>query len=255
MMLNNCFRGQAVLVTGASTGIGAATARLIAENGGSVGIHYNRSEAAANALGSEIRASGSHAVVLQANLSERGEPERLVESFMKEFGSMRHLVNNAGALLRRATLAEITDDLLEKVMAVNLYSAVRTTRAAMPHLKATKGSVVNITSIAMRTGGGPGAGIYASAKGALNVFTVALAKELAPLGVRVNAVAPGVVDTPFHEKYSTLEQMARFAAATPLGRNGTPEDIASAICYLLSPAAKFITGETIDVNGGLFMHA
>jgi 3-oxoacyl-[acyl-carrier protein] reductase len=255
MMFAGCFDGQSVLVTGSSTGIGAAAARLLAESGAAVGVHFNRSEGAARELLSQIQAKGAQGALFQADLSKRGESERLVEGFVKRFGALHHLVNNAGALVKRSPVAEVADDLLEETVAVNFYSTVRTSRAAVPHLRATRGSIVNVSSIAIRNGGGPGAGVYAATKAAVGVLTIALAKELAPAGVRVNAVAPGVIETPFHRKYSTPEQMKRFASATPLARNGTPEEVAYAIVYLLSPAASFITGETIDVNGGLFMHA
>ena len=251
-MFTRFLDGQTVLITGASTGIGAATARLAGDIGAAVGIHYNKSEKEANKLAEELTRGGVHAETFQADLSTRGEGEKLVNDFLDKFNKLDHLINNAGALIRRAAIEEIDDDLLEQVVAVNFYSAVRVTRAAIPYIRRSKGSIVNITSIAARNGGGPGAGIYAATKGALDTLTRNMAKELAP-DARVNAVAPGVIETPFHEKVSTPEQRTRFAESTPLKFNGKPEDIAWAICYLLSPAAQSITGETIDVNGGLFM--
>ena len=253
-MFTRFLEGQKVLITGASTGIGAATARLAGEIGAGVGIHYYRSVREAEKLAKEVSQEGAHVELLQGDLSQRGECEKIVDEFMKKFGRMDHLVNNAGGLIKRASVEEIDDDLLEQVMALNFYSAVRTTRAAIPHIRESKGSIVNITSIALRNGGGPGAGVYAATKGALDTLTKNLAREMASDGVRVNAVAPGVIETPFHEKVSTPEKMKHFAEITPLKCNGKAEDIAWAICYLLSPAARFITGETIDVNGGLFMH-
>ncbi|MEO8520831.1 MAG: SDR family oxidoreductase, partial [Acidobacteriota bacterium] len=161
------------------------------------------------------------------------------------------LVNNAGSLVVRRLLHEVTEEALDEIFALNLKSAVLAAQAAAgPMVARRRGAIVNIVSIAGHTGGGPGAGAYASAKAALTAYTKSLAKELAPHGVRVNAVSPGVIDTPFHEVFSTPEMMKNFVAAIPMGRVGTAAECAAVIAFLVSDAASYIAGETIEVNGG-----
>jgi 3-oxoacyl-[acyl-carrier protein] reductase len=164
------------------------------------------------------------------------------------------LVNNAGDLLARRTLADMTEDYWDRVMALNLKSVFLCVKAVWEEMAARhRGCVINVSSIAGRNGGGPGAAAYAAAKGGLITYTKGLAKELAPLGIRVNAVAPGVIATPYHERYSPPELFQKYVAAIPMGRAGTSEDVAEVIVFLASAAARYITGETIEVNGGMLM--
>ncbi|MGH9651688.1 MAG: SDR family NAD(P)-dependent oxidoreductase, partial [Terriglobales bacterium] len=171
-----------------------------------------------------------------------------------KWGRLDILVNNAGDLVARRTLADMTEDYWDQVMALNLKSAFLCVKAVWEEMAAHKsGSIINVTSVSARNGGGPGAAAYSAAKGGLLTYTKALAKELAPNGIRVNAVAPGVIITPFHERHSSAEVLNKFLAAIPLGRTGAPEEVAEVITFLASPAASYITGETIEINGGMWM--
>ena len=173
---------------------------------------------------------------------------------MRELGPIDILVNNAGSLVARYNILEMTPERIHEVLDLNFTSAVLTSQAvSAPMIERRTGVIINIVSIAGHTGGGPGAGIYASSKAALTAFTKALAKELAPHGVRVNAVSPGVIDTPFHEAFSTPEMIQNFVRMIPLGRVGTSEECASVIAFLASDAASYVVGETIEVNGGQLM--
>jgi 3-oxoacyl-[acyl-carrier protein] reductase len=178
----------------------------------------------------------------------------MVEAVRKEWGRIDILVNNAGDLLARRTLADMSEEYWDQIMALNLKSAFLCVRAVWEEMAARKtGCIINVSSIAARNGGGPGAAAYAAAKGALLTYTKSLAKELAPHGIRVNGVAPGVVATPYHERHSLGEVFQRFIASIPLSRAGTAEEIADVIVFLASPAARYIIGETIEVNGGMLM--
>ncbi len=179
------------------------------------------------------------------------EITRLVDETIEKLGPIDILVNNAGSLVERVTFEKMTEALWDEVMDLNLKSAMLATQAVAPAMIERKqGTVINIVSIAGRNGGGPGAGAYATAKGGLITLTKAQAKELAPHGIRVNAVSPGVIDTPFHEVFSTPEMIANFVKGIPMGRVGKSEEVANVIAFLASDAASYITGETIEVNGG-----
>jgi 3-oxoacyl-[acyl-carrier protein] reductase len=242
--------GRSALITGASSGIGAATAVLFAELGASVVVGYHKNEAGAAAVVEQIRQSGGQAQAIRADVRQAGEISRLVA----EAGAVDILVNNAGWLVERKSLAQVTEERWDEIMDLNLKSALLCSQAVVPGMiQRGRGSIVNIVSIAGRNGGGPGAGAYATAKGGLIALTKAMAKELAPQAVRVNAVSPGVIDTPFHEVFSTPEMMANFVKTIPLGRVGTSQEVASVIAFVASDAASYLTGETIEVNGGQLM--
>jgi 3-oxoacyl-[acyl-carrier protein] reductase len=246
--------GKTALITGASSGIGAAVADVMASMGARVAVGYHNNEAGARAVCERIVAAGGQAVALRADLSRPDEIAGLVERATKALGPIDVLVNNAGTLVGRFPLRQLTAEDWDRVMDVNVKSAALCSRAVAEGMIARRsGVIVNVTSIAGHTGGGPGAGPYAAAKAALQALTKSMAKELAPLGVRVNAVSPGVIDTPFHETFSTPEMMKGFASAIPLGRVGTPEECAGVIAFLATPAAAFVIGETIEVNGGQLM--
>lgn len=246
--------GRTALVTGASSGIGAATAEALAQLGAAVAIGYHGNRNGAEETKARIAAAGGTAVAIAADLRGGAGARALVDAARQQLGPLDILVNNAGSLVARQTLPEITEAALDEIFALNLKSAVMATQAAVPAMiDRGRGAVVNVVSIAGHTGGGPGAGAYASAKAALTTYTRAMARELAPRGVRVNAVAPGVIDTPFHEMFSTPEMMRNFVAAIPLGRVGTAAECASAIAFLASDAASYIVGETIEINGGQLM--
>ena len=182
------------------------------------------------------------------------EITRMVQETAARMGPIDILINNAGSLIERLTFEKMTEARWDEVIDLNLKSAMLAAQAVAPGMIARKhGTIINIVSIAGRNGGGPGAGAYATAKGGLITLTKALAKEFAPHGIRVNAVSPGVIDTPFHEVFSTPEMIANFVKGIPLGRVGTSEEVANVIAFLASAAASYVTGETIEVNGGQLM--
>ena len=247
-------RDQVALITGASSGIGRATAEAMGRQGARVGVNYCKNQVGAEQAAETIRKAGSEALVLRANVTRNADVITMVEAVRKEWGRIDILVNNAGDLLARHTLANMTEEYWDLIMALNLKSAFLCVKAVWEEMVARKsGCIVNVSSIAGRNGGGPGVAAYAAAKGGLLTYTKSLAKELAPHGVRVNGIAPGVIATPFHERYSPAEVMQRLVALIPLGRAGTSEEIADVIVFLASPAARYITGETIEVNGGMLM--
>jgi 3-oxoacyl-[acyl-carrier protein] reductase len=238
-----------VLVTGASTGIGAQTARTLAA-GNLLFVHYHASAAEAQATARAVAELGGEPVLLRADLSTEQGCRDLAAEVGRRSDRLDVLVNNAGGLIRRLPVRELEWELMRQTFALNVFSAMMVSRLCIPLLEKGSGpSIVNVSSIAVRTGA-PTATIYAAAKGAVDVFTRGLARELAP-AIRVNAVAPGFIDTPFHAKVSTPQLMETNRQNTPLKRLGRAEDIAAAIRFLVEN--DFLTGETIDVNGGLFM--
>jgi 3-oxoacyl-[acyl-carrier protein] reductase len=246
--------GKTALVTGASSGIGAATALVLAELGASVAIGYHNNAKGAEEVAAQITAKGGKAATLKADMRNAAEVAPLVESAVKAIGPIDILINNAGSLVARIPLAKLTECGWDEVMDLNLKSAALCAQAVAPGMAERKrGAIINVVSIAARNGGGPGAGIYAAAKAGLIAFTKSLAKELAPSGVRVNAISPGVIDTPFHEVFSTPEMIAGFVKGIPLGRVGTSMECAKVIAFLASDAASYVVGETIEVNGGQLM--
>lgn len=248
------FKDQVALVTGASSGIGRTTAEALAKQGARVGVNYCKNLAGAEQAAETIREAGGEALVVRADVTLSAEVLGMVEAVRKEWGRIDILVNNAGDLLARRTLADMTEEYWDQIMALNLKSVFLCVRAVWQEMAERKsGCIINVTSIAGRNGGGPGAAAYAAAKGGLLTYTKGLAKELAPHGIRVNGIAPGVIATPYHERYSPGEVFQRFVASIPLGRAGTAEEIADVMVFLASPAARYITGETIEVNGGMLM--
>ncbi len=242
------------LVTGASTGIGRATALEFARAGSQVAVHYNSSKEAAEEVVQTIETGGGKAWPFQADLSKAAEARRLVAEVRATCGKIDVLVNNAGSLIERKLFVEISDDLWQRVFDLNLGSAFWVTKAVARHMIGRgSGAIINVSSIAARNGGGPGATAYASAKAALTCMTKGLARELIEHGVRVNAVHPGVILTPFHERFSTPEQMKSMVSKIPQGRAAKPEEISSAIVFLASDSASHIVGEAIEINGGMLM--
>jgi 3-oxoacyl-[acyl-carrier protein] reductase len=247
--------GKAVLITGASTGIGAALARAFAAQGALVGLHYNASREAAEALAAEIEARQGRVRLIRADASRKGEMERAVAETVAAFGRLDGLVNNAGAMVRRVLWENASDADYDEIMDLNARSVLSASRAAIPHLRAAGGGfIINTTSIAARNGGSAGAGPYGASKGFVSTLTHGMAKELIASGIRVNAVAPGVISTPFHERYSTEAQLAAALATIPAGRLGTPEDCVGAYLFLASAALSgYVVGQVIEVNGGQLM--
>jgi len=249
------FKGTTALVTGAGSGIGAATAIGLAQAGAHVMVHYNRNEQGANAVRQTIEKGGGSADVIGADLTEGQAADRLVEETLRTRGAIDILVNNAGDLVRRAQIVDLTDEDFHRVMDLNLTSVFTMCRAAVPSMQARgTGAIVNLTSIAARNGGGGGSAVYAASKAAVSTFTRGLAKEVALDGVRVNAVSPGVIATPFHERHTSDEQMAGMVAGIPMRRMGTPEECVGTVLFLASDMMSgYVTGQILEVNGGQLM--
>jgi 3-oxoacyl-[acyl-carrier protein] reductase len=246
------FRGKCVLITGASSGIGAASAILFAKNGCTVGIHYNKNKAGANTILKDVKKLGS-GYMLHADLRNTEDIPALIEDFVNNTGRLDILVNNAGSMIKRQSIANANVEYYDSLYQINVRHVFLLSRAALPHLKKSRGNIINIGSISGHTGGFTGSGVYATMKSAVATATVAMAKEFAPDGIRVNSVLPGFIDTPFHDEITSDEQRQQFLDKTPLGRFGTAEDIAHAILFLASDTASFITGEYLAVNGGMHM--
>jgi 3-oxoacyl-[acyl-carrier protein] reductase len=243
--------GRAVLVTGASTGIGAASAVALAEAGADVGVNYCRSKEAAEKVAERVTKLGRRALLLECDVCDPDQVTDMVARFVKTFGRIDILFANAGGLVKRSPIGKMPDVLWHQVVALNLDSVFYTVRAALgPMTKSKRGNIIVNSSVAARSGGGGGAVHYAAAKGALITFVRGLSKEVAACGIRVNGIAPGVVETPFHAKFTEPEQMAQFRASVPVGKLGAPEDIARAVVWLAGETGGFITGETIYVTGG-----
>jgi len=253
-MIYEDLKGKKVLVTGSSSGIGAATAVMFAQQGCFVGVHYFRTKSGGEKTFVAVKKC-SNGVLLRADMRNEKQVGKMIASFAKTAGGIDILVNNAGSLIERQSFEKGTVAYHKDVYDTNVLSVFLATRAALPYLKKNKGNIVNIGSIAGHTAGAYGSGMYAGAKAAVATETMAMAKEFAPYGIRVNCVVPGFIATRFHEMFSTAERRKEMAKQTPLGRNGTAEDVAKAILFLASDAASFITGEYIAVNGGLYMRA
>jgi 3-oxoacyl-[acyl-carrier protein] reductase len=246
--------GKVALVTGASSGIGRATAVALAECGASVAVNFHRNESGAEETRARIVNGGGRATVIQADVTRAADVRALVTRATEELGPVDILVNNAGSLVERLKILELTEERWDEVIDLNLKSAFLCSQVVAASMMERKtGAVVNVSSIAGRNGGALGSIHYSTAKGGLITLTKGFAKELAPYGVRVNAVSPGVIDTPYHERFSTPEAMKAYVGGIPLGRVGTPEQVASVIAFLASDAASYLSGETIEINGGMLM--
>lgn len=252
-MTKHDLTGRVALITGAGTGIGQASAILLAQAGATVAAHYHTSDAGAKKTLAEIERQSGRGFLIRADLTEESQVRSMVETVITNAGRLDILFNNAGSVIERAKLEECSLSLWKQVLDVNLTSAFLASREAIPHLKKSgHGSIINNLSLSVQTGGSGGAGPYAAAKGGLMVMTRTLAKELAPT-VRVNSIMPGVVETPHHEAFSTAEKMEDYRRQTPLARNATAEEIAQTVLYLASDASSFMTGAVLDLNGGRFL--
>ena len=246
--------GKNVLVTAGAQGIGEAITRHLIHAGANVAIHYFSSAATARDLAAFAKTAGVTAVVLQGDLTVEAEAQRVVAQAAEALGGLDVLINNAGSLVARRRLDELEGEFWHKVMDINMTSMYYVTRAAAPHLtKHDHSSIVNLASLAGRKGGHAGSLAYATSKGAILTFTRALSAELGGQGVRVNAVAPGLIlGTAFHDSHTTAESAAATVAGIPIKRAGNVDDVARAVCYLASEYDGFITGATLDINGGVY---
>jgi 3-oxoacyl-[acyl-carrier protein] reductase len=243
------------LVTGASTGIGAALARAFAESGASVVVHYNNSVEQAQAVARDVEAAGSRAALVQGDVAKPEQVQRIVDAALDAFGKIDVLINNAGGLIQRRAVADVDGDLYDTIMDVNTRSVFEFCRRVVPIMQRQgHGNIINLTSISARNGGGGGSVIYSASKGAVSTLTRGLAKELAGQNIRVNAISPGLILTPFHERYTEPERMQQLITTIPMGRAGTAEECVGTAFYLASDALSgYVTGQIIEVNGGQLM--
>jgi 3-oxoacyl-[acyl-carrier protein] reductase len=239
-------------ITGGASGIGAAMVRAHAARGDRVAFTYWSSADEANALVAEL---GANVMALKSDVTDEAEVDRAWAQVLERFGHVDTLIANAGGLIERVKCADMTLEFWNKSMNLNATSVFLSCRAALRHMQPRgTGNIVIMSSLAGHDGGGPGASHYGAAKGALLTYTRALAKEVGPLGIRVNAIAPGLIATRFHDVFNTPQGRAAGVDRTPLKREGQPEDVAHAALYLTSPGASFITGEIIEVNGGMGLY-
>ena len=245
------FNNKLAIVTGGGRDIGRSISLRLAAEGAKVVINYRSDEAAAQDTLAAVEAAGGTALLHRADVTKPDEVAGLIAA-AADFGggTIDVLVNCAGGMVARKTLADMDEAFFDTVMDLNFKSAFLVTKAALPHL--AKGSaIVNLSSLAARDGGGPGASIYAASKGALTTLTRGWAKELGPQGIRVNALCPGLIGTSFHDIFSKPEGRAAVAGNTPLRREGHPDEVAAAVAFLASDDAAFLTGLNMDINGGL----
>ena len=247
--------GTVALVTGASGGIGQAAALQLAARGADVAVHYHRNEKGAAETARRVGEMGRRAAIVPGDLARCDAARALVEAVVARLGRVDVLVNNAGDLVERKPLLEMSEALWRQVLDLNLSSVFFLTQAAAPAMvERGRGVIVNVSSLAAHNGGGPGALAYAAAKGGLVSLTKAMAKELAPKGVRVNCVSPGLIgQTAFHGRFTAPEAFAAIEKTIPLGRGGTPDEVGRVIAFLAGPDASYLVGETVEVNGGMFM--
>jgi 3-oxoacyl-[acyl-carrier protein] reductase len=248
-------KGKVVLVTGASTGIGAAAARAFARLGSRLIIHYNASRGAAEAVARECEALGGPATLVGGDVMQSANVERIAAEALAVHGRIDVLINNAGGMIGRTRIEDYTDAYIQQVLALNVTQVAMFMHEVVPVMRRQKsGNVINVSSIAARHGGGAGAIIYAGAKGFISTATRGWAKEVVGDGIRVNAVSPGVIMTPFHDRYSTAEQLRAMQATIPMNRVGTPDECAGTFVYLASDTMSgYVTGQVIEVNGGQHM--
>ncbi|MFG1463725.1 SDR family oxidoreductase [Xanthobacter sp. DSM 24535] len=249
-------KGKAVLITGASTGLGAAAAEGFARSGARVAVHYNASRDKAEQVAERVRAAGGEAVIIGGDLTRREAPAAILAATLEAFGGLDILVNNAGGLVKRLPITDYSDEFYDAVLDLNVRHVVNFMTHAVPVMLAQSrpASIINVSSIAARHGGAGGSVLYAAAKGFISTATHGWAKELAQTGIRVNAVSPGVIETPFHDRYSTPAQLTVMQATIPMGRLGVPDECVGTFLYLASEAASgYVTGQVIEVNGGQYM--
>lgn len=244
-------KNKVAIVTGGGRDIGKAVSIKLAAEGARVVVNFKNGEEEAARTVEAIKANGGEAIMVKADVTNAADVTKLVQETTKAFGEEIHiLVNVAGGLVARKTLQEMDEAFFDGVMNLNLKSVFLASKAVMPYMK-SGASIVNFSSLAGRDGGGPGASAYATSKGAVMTFTRSLAKELGPKGIRVNAVAPGMIATTFHDTFTKPEVRANVANATSLKREGSADEVADLVVYLASDAAAFINGANIDINGGL----
>jgi 3-oxoacyl-[acyl-carrier protein] reductase len=248
--------GKTALVTGASSGIGAAIAEELAAHGASVTVNYFRNEAGAHGVEEKVKAAGREALIVQADVRRKPEVARMFDLHLSRFGRLDILVNNAGDMVKRIPTAETSEEIWRDAIDLNLSSAFYCSQLAIAPMRQQKsGRIINISSVGARTGGGAGSIPYHAAKAAVMAMTKALAKELAQDGVTVNTVAPGIIDTEFHGRHTNPELRDEWIRTLiPMQRAGLPHEVATVVAFLASDDASYMTGSTVDVNGGMAMY-
>jgi 3-oxoacyl-[acyl-carrier protein] reductase len=249
--------GKVCLVTGASRGIGAAVARGLGAYGGNVAVHYRSGRTEAEQVAADVERGGGNALLVQGDIAEPETVDRLVAETVSRFGRMDILINNAGDQISRVDIVDTPDELFDRHVAVNIRPVFVACRAAVRQFRkqqGTGGNIINVSSVAARTGGGRGSYIYAGAKGFISTFSRSLAKEVASEGIRVNVVSPGVIATEMQDRVTTPEQLRNTAMQIPMRRVGVPDECTGAFLYLCSDKLSgYVTGQVIEVNGGLLM--
>lgn len=246
------FKNKVAIVTGGGRDIGREVSRTLARGGARVVVNFANDEASAAETLKSIQNEGGEAILHRADVSTSEGAEGLVTAARDAFGGkVDILVNLAGGMVQRRPLGEIDEAFFDQVMGLNLKSTYLMTRAVVRHMEAGS-AIVNFSSQAGRDGGGPGASIYATSKGAVMTFTRSMAKELGPHGIRVNALCPGMISTRFHDTFTKDEVRKMVAGNTPLRREGNPEEVAATVAFLCSDDAAFITGANLDINGGMY---
>lgn len=247
-------KGKTALVTGTSQGIGAAISKELIERGCNICMHYFHSSETPELLKKLANKKGLKALCIQADLTDEQDTIRGIKEAVEFFGIFDILVNNSGGLVERRSITEIDSVFWQTVINLNITSMMLVTRELLHYMNKKDGaSIVNMASLAGRKGGHPGSLAYSTAKGAVLTWTRALSNELGSKGIRVNAVAPGFIEgTDFHKKHTTPESAKKTIESIPLSRSGNPEDVARAVAFLASEYDGFITGETLDINGGIY---
>lgn len=245
--------GQRAIVTGSSTGIGRGIAVMLATAGADIAVHYTKNAEEAEKTAALVRKAGRKAVLARGDFRKPAEIDAAIGTAVAGLGGkIDILVNNVGDLIRRVSFETYESSLWDDVIALNLSSVYHVIKAALPHFE-PGARIVNISSLSALNGAGKHAFAYSAAKGGMVAMNRSLANEFAPRGIRVNCIAPGVVQTPFHDRFNTPEALETVRKSLPLQRLGAPEDIAGAVLFLVSPLSSFITGEMIEVNGGAHM--
>jgi NAD(P)-dependent dehydrogenase (short-subunit alcohol dehydrogenase family) len=247
-------KSGAIIVTGASRGIGAAVAKLVGAHGFPVAVNFARDEAAAQEVVAQIVASGGRAIAVQGDVACEEDIVRLFERTERELGPLQGLVNNAGITGGFARAEEVRAEMLNRVFAVNVFGTILCAREAVRRMSLSHGgaggAIVNISSLAARTGGAGEWVHYAASKGAIDTFTIGLAREVAQEGIRVNAVSPGLIATELHAANGAPDRLERLGPSVPMHRAGTANEVAEGVLWLLSPAASYTTGTILEIGGG-----